>query len=79
MLLEAKEGIRKKNQTNGSVRAEGLGLKLLTPGMEKGHKQRNGILEAGKDKELDSLLDPPERNAPNRQLDLSALKSVSDF
>lgn len=45
------------------------------------HEVRNvGTLEAGKGKQMDSLLDPPERKAASlTELDFSSAKRMSDF
>lgn len=55
---------------------------LLTGYARRGWKARNTrntVLEAGKSKQKDSPLQPPERPRPFRHIDFDSVKPVSEF
>lgn len=52
---------------------------LLVMKIEEGSMHQGSALEAGEDKEVDSLLGPLEGVQPCRHLDFSPMNAISDF
>ena len=52
---------------------------LLILKMERGHEPKNTALEAGKNKETESALKPPEKACPSWYVGCSQMKLILDF